>query len=41
MEGQIDMKNIKRDRKFISEEEIQRHRRKTPGKTYFKKKRVK
>lgn len=30
-------KNLSRDRKFISEDEIQRHRRKTKGKTYVKK----
>lgn len=31
-------KNVKRDREFISMEEIKRHRRKTKGKTYVKKK---
>ena len=29
-------KNIRKDRKFISMEEIKRHRRKTKGKTYVK-----
>jgi hypothetical protein len=33
-------KSMSRDRKFISEAEIQRHRRKTKGKTYVKHKGV-
>jgi hypothetical protein len=33
-------KNLSRDRKFISESEHKRHRRKTKGKTYVKHKKV-
>jgi hypothetical protein len=36
MVGTKKKKNLSRDRKFISEAEIQKHRRKTKGKTYVK-----